>query len=266
MLKNMVALSILACSYAFSIALFSFVVLERVMNACATLIARLVWGRQLTSSAVGGRGESQGCELLVIALRHLKSVAEDEGDYSGAAYTDEERFFIDLYSNPVYHATSDIKGYASMQLVGAGFTLFSTIVSAIINFTISALSGLTVYFVWALAATAIFSLLYMLQESYSHILVEAVDQYNSSYGPILHEIVFVPLQVYAFPSTCVLFPVSFAHAFLHAFSAIHLCKFHHDFCMLSWMLLIFFSVPLCVRVRACVRVRVCVCVCACICS
>jgi hypothetical protein len=90
---------------------------------------------------------------------------------------------------------SDVKGYASMQMVGAGVTLFTSVTSALANCVISAISAISMYAVWALFGMIVFSILFILQESYAHLLVDALDQYNSTYGPVIHKIALIPLQV-----------------------------------------------------------------------
>ena len=93
-------------------------------------------------------------------------------------------------------AVTDIKGYASMQMVGAGFTFFSTLFTSFISCLLGALSALSMaYIVWATVATIVFAPLFILQENYSELIIEAVDQYNSTYCALVHKWLFVPLQV-----------------------------------------------------------------------
>ena len=51
------------------------------------------------------------------------------------------------------------------------------------------------YIAWATVATIVFALLFILQKNYSEDITEAVDQYNSTYGALLHKWLFIPLQV-----------------------------------------------------------------------
>jgi hypothetical protein len=173
-----------AACYAFSCALFVFVVFERISNAVATLLVRLVWGRESSNNQT---------ELLGSALTLLKSrYGLKSGDYDAQAY-----FVLSMSDELATGAMSmhDVKGYASMQMVGAGMTFYFTIITSIMSCIASAISALSMYLMWAAAATLVFSLLFVIQENYANVLVEAVDQYNETYGPLLHKLLFIPLQV-----------------------------------------------------------------------
>lgn len=179
-----------AACYSFSAALFVLIVIERVTNACATLFVRLVWGRVSSSSA--GQGVLLG--NIISQLRSVYDVQDrDIGDPN-------LRYLLEIHesmSSARAESSSmhDVKGYASMQMVGAGVTLFSSVTSAVLSCVLNAISALSMYVIWATAAMLVFSLLFVLQENYSDVLVDAVNQYNSTYGPILHKLVFIPLQV-----------------------------------------------------------------------
>lgn len=125
--------------YAFSATLMALVIVERVLNAVAQLLVRLVWG---TSK-------------------------DDQG----------------------------LKGYASTQLVGAGFTVAINMVSAFGYAASGLLSSLLSYATWFLVAFAIFSALFVIQEQYAALLIQAVESWNAVFGPVVYEAVFFPLQV-----------------------------------------------------------------------
>ena len=115
-----------------------------------------------------------------------------DGDFDPQA-----QYALEVYTSQwLQGGRSDIKGYASMQIVGAGFTFFSTLFTSFISCLLSALSALSMaYIAWATVATIVFALLFILQENYSEVIIEAVDQYNSIYGALVHKWLFVPLQV-----------------------------------------------------------------------
>jgi hypothetical protein len=205
-----------ASSYAFATAFFLLVIVERIVHAAGLLLLRLV------HTHVQRRHPRR--ELLCMVVQHLK----DELPSSPAASTSPSVSFshaldrwIDacLIANPIYHydgrafaplvlgksskaqslrrdksSSEHLLGYASMQMVGAGITLLTTACTAVLTALVNALSALSSYVVWAVGTTLVFSVLYIVQENYSDILVDAVDQWNAAYGPLLHKIVFVPLQ------------------------------------------------------------------------
>ena len=178
-----------ALYYSFSVTLFLLVTIERVVNACTTLVARLVWGTRVTSGGDMGR-------MLGTIVQRLN----DEGRMmQSPSLSPRTREALQIYRTMIRDGngavSNDIKGYASMQMVGAGVTLLTSAASALANCVASALSAISMYAVWALAAMLIFSALFVLQESYSHLLIDAVVQYNSTYGPILYKVVLIPLQV-----------------------------------------------------------------------
>jgi hypothetical protein len=182
-----------ACCYAFSVTLFFIVVIERVGNAAATLFYRLVWG-----------GGSLSGDAFGTILAHIK----DRYNIREHEFYDSPHIYhaLEVYSSPSNGAgsTSSVKGYASMQMVGSGVTFFATIIASIADGVVSAATALSVYAVWAFFTTLVFSLLYVLQENYSDVLIDAVDQYDSTYGPFIHKIIFIPLQV---QHTCMCFSI-----------------------------------------------------------
>jgi hypothetical protein len=175
-----------AFCYAFSCTLFLLVVVERVCNACATLLSGLFWGRGTDSAH--GEGDVLGTVLSFVKDKHgflEKDFYDDPRAYSA----------LQIYSTPSSQMQAGIKGYASMQMVGSGFTFFAAVGASLADSFVSAITALSVYMVWAFFTTLVFSLLFVLQENYSDVLIDAVDQYNSTYGPFLHKVVFIPLQV-----------------------------------------------------------------------
>lgn len=132
--------------YAFAATFLVLVVLERVLNAIALLVVRLVWGTD----------------------------PEDQG----------------------------LKGYAGTQLVGAGFTFATSMVSAL-GYAASGLFGaLLSYAQWLLLGFAVFSLLFVVQEQYASLLIQVVDTWNDTYGAIVYEAIFFPLQVMSARQFC----------------------------------------------------------------
>ena len=185
--------------YAFSVTLFVLIVIERVLNVLATLLVRLIWGTRGASSAQSlshlGSVTSAGSnfELFGVILEYLTQELDvRDGDFDPQAH-----YALEVHTSQWLHsARSDIKGYASMQMVGAGVNFFLTLFTSFMTCLLSAISALSVaYIAWATAATIVFALLFILQENYSEIIIQAVDQYNSSYGALLHKWLFIPLQV-----------------------------------------------------------------------
>lgn len=81
------------------------------------------------------------------------------------------------------------------QMVGATTTFASTVASSIASSVMDALAAISGYAIWMVATTLLFSLLYVVQENYSEVLLESVEQWNSAFGPILHRLLFIPLQI-----------------------------------------------------------------------
>jgi hypothetical protein len=90
---------------------------------------------------------------------------------------------------------SDIKTFASIQMLGAGASLVTSTASAVASALLSSIPALLAYVFWALAATILFSTLYVVQEYYPSILVNAVDYWNGSIGGYIYSAVFVPLRI-----------------------------------------------------------------------
>ena len=88
-----------------------------------------------------------------------------------------------------------VKGYASVQMLGAGVTYFSTVGASIVSLVSSVLTGLAAYLIWGLVLTFAFSLLFVVQEYYPEVLLQAVDYWNSFAGPFIHSLIVVPAQI-----------------------------------------------------------------------
>lgn len=88
-----------------------------------------------------------------------------------------------------------LKGYAGTQLVGAGFTFATSMLSAAGYAASGLLSALASYAQWLFISFALFSLLFVLQEQYASVLIQVVDSWNETYGPVIYDVVFFPMQV-----------------------------------------------------------------------
>lgn len=185
--------------YVFSVTLFVLIVMEHISNALATLLVRLIWG---TSGALSAQSLSHlgsvtsagsNLELFGVILEYLTQELDvRDGDFDSQAH-----YALEVHTSQWLHSTSsDIKGYTSMQMVGAGVTFFSSLFTSFLSCLLSTISALSVaYIAWASVATIVFTLLFILQENYSEVIIQAVDQYKSSYGALLHKWFFIPLQV-----------------------------------------------------------------------
>lgn len=168
--------------YAFSASLFALLVIERVAYACCYLSIRLIFGDY---------GKQSRSHHL------LSSMLECVGDHFHIRkYSyDQQAYFILAHNSVANSSNNNLKGYASMQLVGALFTFASAIGSAVASSFTATISALSGYILWAVGASLIFAMLYVVQENHTEVLVDAVKQWNSGYGPLVHKLVFVPLQV-----------------------------------------------------------------------
>lgn len=90
---------------------------------------------------------------------------------------------------------STLKGYAGTQLVGAGFTFGTSLLSSVFSCVAGLLTALASYAIWMALAFLVFSILFVVQEQYSFLLIQLVDAWNSTYGSIVYEFVFFPLHV-----------------------------------------------------------------------
>jgi hypothetical protein len=129
--------------YAFATTLIILVVIERMLNATAMLVVRLVFG---TSS-------------------------EDDD------------------------ASSNLKGYAGTQLVGAGFTFGANLFASLGASFSGTVSAIASYAIWMVLSFAIFAMLFVIQEQYPALMINVVDSWNDTYGALIYEVVFFPLQI-----------------------------------------------------------------------
>lgn len=90
---------------------------------------------------------------------------------------------------------SQVKSYASMQLVGSGVNLWVTFASIVVQWASGVLSSVLSYIVWAGIVTFAFSLLYILQEVYPEVLMSMVNYWNESIGVTLLNIFIIPMQI-----------------------------------------------------------------------
>ena len=97
--------------YAFSAILFVFIVIERVLNACATLLVRLIWGTHsassqalLHSSSVAPAGSN--FELFGAILEHITHELDvRDGDFDPGVH-----HALDVHTSQWLHNTSsDVK-------------------------------------------------------------------------------------------------------------------------------------------------------------
>lgn len=148
--------------YAFAISLLVLVVAERVLNAIALLLVRLVFG----------------------------TGSDDRG----------------------------LKGYAGTQLVGAGMSFVATLLSAAGSAAAGFVSALTAYAIWMAVAFVFFSALFVVQEQYASLLIGIVESWNATYGAIVYEVVFFPLQVLCFICWLVTAKDSQSHCILFCYT------------------------------------------------
>jgi hypothetical protein len=90
---------------------------------------------------------------------------------------------------------SNLKSYASMQLVGSSVNLWVTLTSVVTRWASGVLSSVLSYIVWASIITFLFSLLYILQEMRPEILMNIVNFWNESVGITLLNILIIPMQI-----------------------------------------------------------------------
>ncbi len=105
---------------------------------------------------------------------------------------------VTLIYRLVFNASSRdnaLKGYASTQLVGAGYTFLSSFLSGITSSAVNVLASLSSYALVVATGFVVFAALFMLQEHYSTLLLGMVDGWNASFGPVLYRILFFPLQI-----------------------------------------------------------------------
>lgn len=176
---------------ALATALVCFVVLERFLNAIATIAARAAWSKD------------SGTRTQAVLLASTLALVRGRLQISPNQFDDpEHRLHVLLELEPdgtsplLAGGGSPVKGYASMQLVGSLVSLGTTLVSAVANALTGALVAMSSLLVWASIVTVLLALVFYVQRSQPALLVSAVQEYNESYGPMLHRIVFIPLQIF----------------------------------------------------------------------
>lgn len=91
---------------------------------------------------------------------------------------------------------SDVKAYASIQMIGAGASFLTSITSAVSSAVIATIPSLLAYLFWGVSISLLFAGLYVVQEYYPGILIALVDYWNQSLGGYIHAAVVVPLRVF----------------------------------------------------------------------
>lgn len=162
---------------AFSICLVLMIVVERLVSAILTLLARLILGPG-TLSRSGCVDEPMG--TVAAQLRQRFGMQGNE--------------YLDMLDSDEVGSSNALEGYASMQLVGATTSFASAIAASLTQSIVDAAVSLSSYVIWVAAVTLVFSLLYLVQENYSEALLEAVDQWNKGYAPFVYKMVFIPMQ------------------------------------------------------------------------
>lgn len=91
---------------------------------------------------------------------------------------------------------SDMKAYASIQMLGSGASLFTSVYSAVLQSLLSAFQTILSYIVFAGVTTFVFAFLYILQEYYPEVLLNMVEYWNKFVGPFAHSLFLSPLQIF----------------------------------------------------------------------
>lgn len=173
---------------AFATALVCIVVVERFLNAITTIMARVAWSKD------------SGTRSQAVLLASTLALVRGRLQISPKQFDDpEHRLHVLLELEPDGASPlllgNPVKGYASMQLVGSLVSLGTTFFSAVINALTGALVAMSSLLVWASIVTVVLALIFYVQRSSPALLVSAVQEYNESYGPMLHRIIFIPLQM-----------------------------------------------------------------------
>ncbi|NDC89407.1 MAG: hypothetical protein EB075_11505 [Bacteroidetes bacterium] len=87
------------------------------------------------------------------------------------------------------------KGYASIQMLGAGVTFFTAMAANVTRVFITVAAGLLSYGAVMLVFTFFFTILYILQEYYPETLLETVTYWNDFIGPFIHTVFIAPVEV-----------------------------------------------------------------------
>jgi hypothetical protein len=88
-----------------------------------------------------------------------------------------------------------LKGYASTQLLGAGYSFVAAFGTSLSSAVVNVVSMLSSYVLWVITAFVVFAGLFVLQEYYPALLMGMVDSWNDTYGPVVYRIFMFPLQI-----------------------------------------------------------------------
>lgn len=91
---------------------------------------------------------------------------------------------------------SEVKSFASIQMIGAGASFVTSIASALSSAFLSAVPSLLSYLFWGASISFLFAGLYVVQEYYPGILIGLVDHWNQSLGGYIHAAIVVPLRIF----------------------------------------------------------------------
>jgi hypothetical protein len=91
--------------------------------------------------------------------------------------------------------SSNLKGYAGTQLVGAGFSFGASLFASLGSSISGVMSAVASYAIWMMLSFAVFALLFVVQEQYPSLLITMADAWNNTYGAMVYEVLFFPLQV-----------------------------------------------------------------------
>ncbi len=137
---------------AFAISFLVMLIIERIASSTLVLLARMIWG---VNSVPDGCLEEP-----------MRTVAEQlKGSTTGSFLT-----YLETLSDTAESSPQDgVKGYASMQMVGAGVSFFSSIGGSIAGSLVDGLTALSGYLAWMAILTLFFSLLFLVQVSLTSI-------------------------------------------------------------------------------------------------
>ena len=143
---------------AFAAALFFMLVVERIFSSTLVLLARMVWG---VGSVPDGCLEEP---MATLAAQLLTKLHEQSNSSDEKLLQSYEAYLQSLSASQAGASAADgVKGYASMQMVGAGFSFFSSIGGSVAGSVIDGFTALSGYLVWMVATTLVFALLFIVQ-------------------------------------------------------------------------------------------------------
>lgn len=132
---------------AFAISLLAMLIVERIASSTLVLLARMIWGVNSVPD---------GC--LEEPMRTVAEQLKNSATGSFLAY-------LESLSTEKSQEDSGVKGYASMQMVGAGVSFASSIGGSVSSSLVDGLTALSAYLVWMGTLTLFFSLLFLIQVS-----------------------------------------------------------------------------------------------------